>query len=409
MITVTRLFCQRVISDWKYQYQVWKSAVDWIVALYIVIPFSAGFMYYYLSWWRAAPGWLDYIPLNALSAIIVVFAWSGTIRIFVENADQLFLLQRKAWIERIIKYSLGYSIIHNLVVTSLLLIILAPFLLLHYGFSLIGVVWLTVFVFVLKNCMGLGKQLVELRFKGWAKRIMKLLILFISSVYVNQTVVLFLSRKALFYLLILILLIVLSILLYKRANLKGTFFEDVAREQTEKLRLAKYMLQTAGPYVKRPTFSRKRPLLFRNSNLLFKERNPVNGLVEMCLKSKLRNDKDIMSYFRMVGASIVAILIFPPGYGWLLWFAFSIMITNVVWLFWQEAINDPFVCLFPWLPESKIVAMRRAIFLMALPGQLILGVVVSIKTHSWLGGLLMVPITVVIGYYSAKTISLKGK
>lgn len=109
MITVSRLFFRRVIADWKYQYQVWKSAVDWIVALYIVIPFSAGFMYYYLTWWRAVPGWLEYIPLNTLSAIIVVFAWSGTISIFVEGADQLFLLQRKVWISRIIKYSLVYA------------------------------------------------------------------------------------------------------------------------------------------------------------------------------------------------------------------------------------------------------------------------------------------------------------
>lgn len=93
-------------------------------------------------------------------------------------------------------------------------------------------------------------------------------------------------------------------------------------------------------------------------------------------------DKDVMFYLKMVGVSILFILVFPPDYGWLLWLVFSIMITNFVWLFWQEAIQDPFVCLFPWLPETKIVAMRKAIFLMALPGQFILGVVVAVKKHS---------------------------
>jgi ABC-2 type transport system permease protein len=407
MMTVSRLFFRRIVSSWKYQVQVWRTAVDWIVALYIVIPFSYILIDFYLSLWRSVPGWLHAIPLNALVAIILVFAWSGTVRIFVEEADQLFLLQRKVWISRIIKYSLGYSIINNLVVTSLLLIVLAPFLLLHYGFSLIGVVWLTVFVFVLKNCMGLAKQLVELRFKGWDKRIIRLVVFLITSVYVSQSVVLLLSRKGLFYLSMFILLMVLSLLLHKRVNLRGTFFEDVAREQTAKLRLAKYMLQNAGTYVKKPRFSRKRPLLFRNSNLLFKERNPVNGLVEMCLKSELRNDKDVDFYLKTVGECILAILVFPPDYGWLLWFVFSIMITNFVWIFWQEVIKDPFVCSLPWLPETKGVAVRKAIFLMALPGQLFLGVVVAVKTHSWLGALGIVPITILIGYFTAKRVSLK--
>ncbi|WP_298202672.1 ABC transporter permease [Desulfosporosinus sp.] len=341
MITVTRLFFQRIIWDWKYQYQVWRTAVDWIVALYIVIPFSAGFIYYYLSWWRAVPGWLDYIPLNALSAIIVIFAWSGTIRIFVEGADQLFLLQRKVWISRIIKYSLVYAVVYNLVVTLLLLTILAPLLLLHYGFSLISVVWLTVLVFLLKNCMGLGKQLIELRFKGWAKRMVILIIFLVMGVYVRQSVALLVSRSGLFYLSILVLLIILSKLLYKRAKLKGIFFEDVAREQTAKLRLAKYMLQNAGTYVKRPRFSRKRPLLFRNSNLLFKKRNPVNGLVEMCLKYELRNQKDVEFYLKMVGVSILAILVFPPDYGWLLWFVFSIMYPTSYGCFGKRLLRTP--------------------------------------------------------------------
>lgn len=409
MITVTRLFIGRVISDWKYQYEVWKTVVDWIVALYIVIPFSAFFIYTYLSWWRAVPWWLDYIPLNALAVIIFIFAWSGTIRIFVEDADQLFLLQRNVWISRIINYSLSYSIIYNLVVTSLLLIIIAPFLMLHYTFSIIGVVWLTAFVFVLKNCMGLAKQLIELRFKGWTKRIIRYVVFVISTVYVMQSVVLLISGKSLFYLSILVLLIVSGNLLYKRLNLKGTFVEDVAREQTCKLRLAKFMLQNTGTYVKRPRFSRKRPLLFRSSNLIFKKRNPVNGLVEVFLKAKVRTEKDVMLYLRMIGLSSLAILLFPPYYGWLLWFILSIMITNVVWLLWQEAIMDPFVRLFPWLPESKTAAMRKAIFLMALPGQVILGVVVVVKTHSWMVGMVMVPITILTGYYMAKKFSFKSK
>lgn len=408
MMTVTGLFFRRLVSEGRYQYQIWKTAVDWIVALYIVIPFFAIFINFYLSWWRKAPGWLDYIPLNALLVIILVFAWSGTTRIFLEDADQLFLLQRKAWISRIIKYSLGYSVIYNLVATSLLLIILAPFLWLHYGFSPAGIILLTVFVFVVKNCLGLAKQLVELRFKGWPQLIVRSVMFLITGVYVRESVVLLLSRTGLFYLVGLISLITHGILLYQRVRVKGTFFEDVSREQNARLRLAKFMLQAMGTYVKKPRFSRKRPLLFRNSNLLFKKRSSVNGLVEMCLKAVLRNAGDVGFYLKLVGSYLVMIVVFPGDFKWLLWIVFSIMLTNVVGISWLEVINAPFVCFFPWLPETKIVAARKAIFLMALPGQLLLGLAVVIQTRSWIGALGMVPIGVVIGYFTANRVSLKS-
>lgn len=387
MMTVTKLFLKRISSDWKYQYQVWKTAVDWIVALYIVIPFFTIFINFYLSWWRKAPEWLAYIPLNAILGIILVFAWSGTIRIFVEDADQLFLLQRKAWIRRIYKYSLGYSVINTLMVTVLLLIILAPFLLLHYGFTQINIIWLTVLIFVLKNCMGLAKQLVEFRFQSWVQRIVRVIIFIITGFYVRESVVLLLRRPGLFYLSLSVLLSTLGFLLYKRVNLKGTFFDDVAREHTAKLRFAKFMLQRAGTYVKKPRIMRKRPILFRNSKPIFKKRNPVNGLVEICLKAVLRNEGDVGFYLKLVGFYLVMIVAFPGEFKWLLWIVFSIILTSVVGTSWLGVINEPFVCLFPWLPETKIAAAKKAIILMALQGQLLLGLVVLLQTRSWLEAL----------------------
>ncbi|WP_407305601.1 ABC transporter permease [Desulfosporosinus sp. SB140] len=408
MMTVTRLFFQRLNSEWKYQYEVWKTAVDWIVALYIVIPFFAIFLNFYRSWWRKPPGWLDYVPLNALLAFILIVAWSGAIRIFVEEADQLFLLQRKAWFSRMLIYSLGYSIIYNSVAASLLLIILAPFLFLHYGFSWLSILWLTVFVVLLKNCMGISKQLIEFRFKGWFQRIVRSVIFLAAGVYVRQSVSFLQSRRGLFYLSVLGLLLVLSVLLFKRLKLRGAFFEDVSREQTAKLRLAKFMLQRAGTYVKKPRFLRKRPIMFRNSNLFFRRRDPVNGLVEGCLKAVLRNEGDVIFYLQVVGLYLGLILLIPTYYKWLLEIVFSIVMTNLVWLSWREAINEPFVCLFPWLPETKVAAARKALFLLTLPGQFILSVVVAIQTQSWLGVLGILPVGIIVGYFSAKRVSLRS-
>lgn len=407
MMAVTRLFLRRLAAEWKYQYQVLHTAVDWIVALYIVIPFLALFVYSYLSWWRQIPGWFAYIPLNALLGIVLFYAWSGTMRIFLEEADQLFLLQRKTWIKRIFMYSLGYSLLYNLVVTSLLLIILAPFLCLHYGFSLREIILLTLLVFILKNCLGIGRQLLEFRFKGWVQVVMRSVVFIIMGLYVRASVTMLLSQRSLFYLSVLLLIIALGILLCRRMSVQGTFFEDVLRERQAKLKLANIFLMQAGTYVKKPRVIRKRPLLFRNSNLLFKERSQVNGLVEMCLKAVLRNEKELSFYGKLLGVYLVLILAFPGFYKWLLWIVFSIMLTNAMGISWLEVSNAPFVCFFPWPIEIKREAARKAIFLLALPGELILGLVIALQTHSWQSALGMIPIGLAIGLITAFRVALK--
>lgn len=407
MMTVPRLFWQRLASDWKYQYEAWKTAVDWVVALYIVIPFLGIFIYEYLGWWREMPSWLIYINLNALLVIVFFFTWFGTTRIFLEEADQLFLLQKKAWIHQLIKLSLGYTIGYNVLTSTLLLLILAPFLL-HYGVSPREIVWMTLFTIGFKTCMGIAKQFVDLRFMGWIQNLVRTVLLMMAGVYWRQSVYYLMSHSSLFYLSLIVLSGVLALLLFRRITLRGTFFQDVVREKNAKLRLVKHLLQNLGTYEKKPMFTRKRPLFFRSSNRLFKKRTPVNGLVEMFLKSESRDEKDVTAYFRMLGTSIVAMILFPSDYGWLLWVAFSLMITSFIGALWRVAINHPFVCLFPWLSETKVAAARKSIFMMALPGQLFLGLVVVIRTQAWLGGLVMVPIAILIGYYSANKVSLKS-
>ncbi|MDP4161216.1 MAG: ABC transporter permease [Bacillota bacterium] len=101
------------------------------------------------------------------------------------------------------------------------------------------------------------------------------------------------------------------------------------------------------------------------------------------------------------------IVAFPGYYKWLVWIVFSIMLTHVVVIAWLEVINAPFVRLFPWLLETKLAAARKSIFLMALPGQLLLGLMVMLLTRSWIEALGMIPVGIMISYFSAKRVSLK--
>ena len=124
------------------------------------------------------------------------------------------------------------------------------------------------------------------------------------------------NHSALFYLSLIVLSGVLALLLFIRVTIRGTFFQDVVREKNARLRLVKLLLQNLGTYEKKPMFTRKRPLFFRSSNRLFKQRTPCE--------------------------------------------------------------------------------------------RLFLGLVVVIRTQAWLGGLVMVPIAILLGYYSANKVSLKS-
>lgn len=102
MITPTQLFFRRAGSDWKYQYGVWKTAVDWTVALYIVIPAVLIGLNGYALLWKNQYGWMEGLSFSWLLIALYLFTWSGRIRTFMEEGDQLFLLQRKGWVRRII-------------------------------------------------------------------------------------------------------------------------------------------------------------------------------------------------------------------------------------------------------------------------------------------------------------------
>lgn len=114
MITPAQLFFRRVRAEWRFQYGVWKTAIDWTVALYIVIPAALIGLNYYALLWKNQYGWMEGLSFNWLLIAVYIFAWSGWIRTFMEEGDQLFLLRCKGWVKRIVALGLGYSVVLNI-------------------------------------------------------------------------------------------------------------------------------------------------------------------------------------------------------------------------------------------------------------------------------------------------------
>ncbi|MEA4900119.1 ABC transporter permease [Desulfitobacterium sp.] len=406
MNTVKRLFRHRLIAEWAYQYSVWKTVVDWIVALYIVIPFSALFLYTYWGWWKQVPAGLNYVPLNAFIVIVLLFSWLGTIRIFVESADQIFLFQRKAWMKGLVKYSLVYYLGFNFLMACLFCFVLAPFLLLHYEFTLNSLLWFVISTFLFKASIGMLKQYIQLRFQGWKRGLITAVMLAISGVCLQLNVSLLINQPTLFFLSFLILFIIFVLLIYRRISLDGTLLEDISLGQTAKMQFTNVLLRYAGTYTKKPITFRTRPFLFRDSNIIFKRRTSENALVELCLKSTLRHSANIKFYLQVIVVYALFLSIFPPIWKWAMWGVAIVFLTAVVKLYWLESVNSPYVTLFRLKTETKLAAASRSLFILALPGEALLALFVVLQTQQWLYALIILPIGFWLGKFAAKQFAM---
>lgn len=324
----------------------------------------------------------------------------------MEDADQIFLFQRKVWTKRLIQYSIVYYIGLNFIMTLFLGFVLAPFLFKHYYFASISFLKFILLTLLLKTSLGILKQFLQFRFKGWKQNLTKAVCLVLSSVYLRVSVSGLINRSPFFGVSCLFLLIVLGLLIRQRITLSGSLLEDISIGQDDKLKFANVLLKFTGTYVKKPITLRTRPWLFRNSNLIYRRRNPENGLVELCLKSTLRHGANLKFYLYVVGAYGIMLTAFPPSYKWGLWGVSILFLTTLVKMYWLEAANSPYVLLFPLRAETKFEAASRSLFVMALPGEILLLLFVVIQTHQLLYALILLPLGILLGKFTAKKLAL---
>ncbi|MFA5537203.1 MAG: ABC transporter permease [Bacillota bacterium] len=384
MINPARLFAKRLFSELKFKFNMWRVVIDWTVALYIVIPALIVGIRQYLLLWQGPPDFLEMIPLSVLYFFCYFFAWSGSIRIFLREGDQLFLLNKEKWIKKIMTYGLVYSYGLNLFLTAFFFGLLAPIIFKHYHFILNQTIILFLITYLARNALGLTKQLISIRLTGWRRFLvtratMIFAILFFillvpytvdSYIYATSTVV-FLAAST----------VLLSI---KRLNFKYSFFADVAREQVEKTKYVGFLLSISGINVKKAKKQKKTPWLFRHSNKIFKKRTPANSLVEVNLKSLLRNKERLLQFFQFFLICFLVILTIPGEAKWFIWIALAFVFTNFVGLYWRESLNSEFLQLFSWKPESQRMALKKFLFIIMLPSFLIIAFFGGLQSFSGL-------------------------
>ncbi|MBP1990063.1 ABC transporter permease [Paenibacillus eucommiae] len=405
MFTVNRLFYKRLVSYYKFQFANFRSVVDWTVALYLVIPGLLTAGYFYMTWWQAAPPWIEHIPYFVMAILLFILATRGTVRLFVEDGDQLFLLQRVHWFSALLKRGLMYTLIVHCAASAVFVMLLAPLLLLQYELSSFELVILFVFICCFRVSAALLGNLLSVRFNGWrygllitfVQLFMAVLFVFLVLTCTKQPLLLTVTCMG--------LALLTGWMIRRRLRVKGAFYHDVDHEQKQKMKFAALLLSTV--IEKRPRQRRRKPLLFSNSNLIFRKRTPASGLAEMFVKSFFRSWTQIRLYlqFVLIAAGALSFHFMPGLIKGALWLAFGFLLVYWMKTYGKEMLSSEFVQLFAWKKEDSRSALVKAVFIMALPGFLIISAAFGISISSWSGLIVMIPAGGLVIYAISKLLT----
>lgn len=333
-----QLFYDRVIRNWKFQSQVFRSVADWTVVLYILIPAVIFCTAVYFSWWKELPEWLDNIPFIIPFFFLYLLSWSGNIRTFIVEADKVFLVKKPELLSGLKRRAYLYSFLQQLLVICAGFSCLLPFLLNYYLLSWQEIIVLFVYFRSLQACLLFLKYPIRKVVSTFRKSIITLCLFLVFNWCSQWMYRIIDSGYHLPVYVISISVLILSILLSLKAiGKKGSLDIHIEMEQERKSSITQFIFM-ASPQIEKPVvIRRKKPLLFRNSKRIFKKRTPINGLIELFIKIVVRNSSYFYGYFMLINSTTWAIILVPPL--WLkltIFTAFCFMMYGWLFSLWDK-------------------------------------------------------------------------
>lgn len=168
------LFRKRLGRQWQFNLTIFKSIADWTVWIYLFIP-TALFSYYLYreTIMQKQFGLLEWIPFEVFLYVLFLLLQTGTIRSYLESADQLFLIQQKAHCRKLLTGGLIYSLSLKILMNGLFLGLLYIVIIHLYDRTILEII----FIFLLGFTAYVWKQLLaRTNFREWFQSILQLLI-----------------------------------------------------------------------------------------------------------------------------------------------------------------------------------------------------------------------------------------
>lgn len=395
--SVKTLFLQRVADHFRQLKALCKTAIDWIVWLYVILPVLVIGGYNYWKWWR------DEWDLSAMMfpietiifAVLFLLMAAGSLRFFIERADQLFLRQYHHGYRQLKKLGVFYSATVHFIILVVVFAILAPLFLVQLEKNIAFLVALFFLCWSGSLLIPAIRQLLQFRFRGWRYYIMNTIFMGSSAAVYWGMIHLWDAAKTNQLLLmagcLLIIFTLTWFVLVVRMHKTSVFLDELANEITLKYRFMSTMLMSAG-MVGAPQFqqvktakSNKRPWFFRKSGTIFSKRTPEKVIIELHMKYLLRNKHRRMLMLQLTGTCLFALLILPSVLKWIVWFIAIIMFLHLNNSYVVEMKRNTFLRAYDWEREKLALYTRKSVFWTNFPCMTVIGIVAGAVLFPWWG------------------------
>lgn len=371
-LTPRRIFTHRLRTGIREDWKTLRTAVDWVVALYFIVPglIAVGIVYYNL--WQHPPAWLAYIPLEGAIIVLFLYTLFFRLRLFLEPADQVFLLQNTALIHAIRRMGLIYSLIIAALSCIVLFAGISPLLVHGYDMTVLQICGLAAYTLCWKLGLPVINQFISIRIKGWRSALARTAVILISApVFVYSARLLsdlMINSSALGIALIMLAGIVASIILRRRLRMRkgGVLLYEIEQERRDRKRLTTFLLAQSGMNVKQAALGKRRPLILRRSQRLMRRRTKRAALIEAVIKSYIRSTDQWFFLWQISVLSIIALMLTGGWWKIIVYIGLIFLLHQGIRSYCQRAVDTSYLDLFSWSEWERKQAMDDAVSLIAL-------------------------------------------
>lgn len=311
-------------------------------------------------------------------------------KIYVEEGDQLLLLQSKSNLRSLFLLSHVHLILKSFSLSVLFVILLLPLLAQYFTFTLKEIILGFCFLLIVRLCSAVLKHNIYLKFQGIKLYItlscLAILLFWWTYLYfaysfssdIIQLVQLTVSLLVYMY---------YSCVSISKSRLSATIFELNIRNESKALQF----LLSRSAYIGAPEFIYTKSKRAKNEYLIigknysfFKQNSQVNGMTELVIKSLIRNNSWSMMYFQIIGVGFIQLWLVPELWIKVILFIIFIgLLYKFANVFWGRVFDHSFFKLFPWLKFKY--SSEKWTYVVISPGVVLLSSFLGYITYSLLG------------------------